>query len=298
MERLLSSPRLLGSKCRRGLDGTSARRPNTRFCCSACDREPALCDPHRRLRDSQRGWHSRGSLYIARRRLWADARDGHSTFAVETRTRSGDWIASSRRLAGGRGRPVMASPRPEVRCTPCGEDGSYVRRRIVAEALPVIYLARHGETAWSLSGQHTGRTDVPLTERGEAQRGASERGCRGLTFARVWTSPSRCVVPHLRAGGLWRFGRDQARPDGVGLRPVRGPTNRRDPRGACGLAAVSRRLPRRRVARGEIGARADRAVSRVRAVRGDVLLFSSAHFLRVFAARWLGLEAAGRCYCC
>ena len=59
----------------------------------------------------------------------------------------------------------------------------------MSEALPVIYLARHGETAWSLSGQHTGLTDVPLTERGE--RNASRLGerLRGLTFARVFTSP-------------------------------------------------------------------------------------------------------------
>ena len=59
----------------------------------------------------------------------------------------------------------------------------------MSEALPVIYIARHGETAWSLSGQHTGLTDLPLTERGE--RNASQMGerLRGLTFARVLTSP-------------------------------------------------------------------------------------------------------------
>src|SRR5438445_13235680 len=59
----------------------------------------------------------------------------------------------------------------------------------MSEALPAIYLARHGETAWTVSGQHTGRTDVPLTERGE--RNARRLGQRllGMTFARVLTSP-------------------------------------------------------------------------------------------------------------
>src|SRR5258705_5901108 len=59
------------------------------------------------------------------------------------------------------------------------------------EALPIIYLARHGETAWTVTGQHTGRTDIPLTERGE--RNARRLGERltGLTFAKVLTSPLR-----------------------------------------------------------------------------------------------------------
>jgi probable phosphoglycerate mutase len=59
----------------------------------------------------------------------------------------------------------------------------------MGESLPILYLARHGETAWSLSGQHTGRTDLPLTERGERNaQHLAERLC-GLPFARVFTSP-------------------------------------------------------------------------------------------------------------
>src|SRR5271155_2065208 len=59
----------------------------------------------------------------------------------------------------------------------------------MSEHLPTVYLARHGETAWTISGQHTGLTDLPLTERGE--RNARRLGVRlrGLTFARVFTSP-------------------------------------------------------------------------------------------------------------
>jgi broad specificity phosphatase PhoE len=59
----------------------------------------------------------------------------------------------------------------------------------MSEALPVIYLARHGETAWSLSGQHTGLTDFPLTERGEDNARRLGERLRGSTFARVFTSP-------------------------------------------------------------------------------------------------------------
>ena len=64
----------------------------------------------------------------------------------------------------------------------------------MSEALPVVYLARHGETAWSLSGQHTGRTDLPLTERGERQARIVGERLRGLAFAKVLTSPSQRAV--------------------------------------------------------------------------------------------------------
>ena len=59
----------------------------------------------------------------------------------------------------------------------------------MSEALPTVYLARHGETAWSISGQHTGLTDIPLTERGERNARRLGERLRGLTFAKVLTSP-------------------------------------------------------------------------------------------------------------
>jgi broad specificity phosphatase PhoE len=162
------------------------------------------------------------------------------------------------------------------------------------EILPVIYLARHGETAWSVTGQHTGLTDLPLTQRGE--RNALRLGKRlaGLVFAKVSTSPLQRAVRTCELAGFgaaaevdpdlveWNYG------DYEGLRTAEIHAKRPD-----------WQLFRDGCPKGEspeqIGARADRVVSRVRAINGDVLIFSSGHFLRVLTARWLGLEpAAGR----
>ena len=155
-------------------------------------------------------------------------------------------------------------------------------------ALPLLNVARHGETAWSLSGQHTGRTDLPLTERGEEQ--ARRLGARlaGHSFARVLTSPLQRAVRTCALAGYgdvagvdvdlleWDYGRYEGRRT-VEIHAERpGWDLFRD--GCPGGESPA-----------EVGARADRIVSRVRAVGGNVLVFSSGHFLRVLAARWLGL---------
>jgi len=159
----------------------------------------------------------------------------------------------------------------------------------MTKILPTLYLARHGETAWSLSGQHTGLTDLPLTEQGE--RNARNLGLRlaGLTFAKVFTSPLQRATRTCELAGFaaaadvdrdlveWDYG------DYEGLR----------------TAEIHEKRPEWQLFRDgcpggespdQIGARADRVVGRARAVNGDVLIFSSGHFLRVLAARWLGLE--------
>jgi broad specificity phosphatase PhoE len=166
----------------------------------------------------------------------------------------------------------------------------------MSEILPAIYLARHGETAWSVTGQHTGLTDLPLTERGE--RNALRLGERlaGLIFTKVFTSPLQRATRTCELAGFgavaetdpnlveWNYG------DYEGLRTVEIHAKRPDWqlfRDGC----PNGELPE------QVGARADRAISRVRAIKGNVLIFSSGHFLRVFAARWLGLEpAAGRLF--
>jgi len=154
---------------------------------------------------------------------------------------------------------------------------------------PVIYLVRHGETAWSATGRHTGLTDLPLTERGERNAKTLRERLAGMVFTRVLTSPLQRAVRTCELAGFgavaevdpdlieWNYG------DYEGLRTAEIQANR-----PCW------QLFRDGCPNGEspeqIGARADRVVRRVRAVQGNVLIFSSGHFLRVFAARWLGLE--------
>jgi broad specificity phosphatase PhoE len=164
----------------------------------------------------------------------------------------------------------------------------------MSEPLPVIYVARHGETAWSLSGQHTGVTDLPLTERGESNARRFGERLKGLSFAKVFTSPLQraartCELAGFGAGAEvdrdlleWNYGEYEGRRTAEILAERPDWQLFRD--GCPGGESPD-----------QIGARADRVVSRLRAIQGDVLLFSSGHFLRVLAARWLGLEpAAGR----
>ena len=165
----------------------------------------------------------------------------------------------------------------------------------MSEPLPVIYVARHGETAWSLSGQHTGITDLPLTERGESNARRLGERLKGLSFAKVFTSPLQRADADLRVGRLrrraevdrdlleWNYGEYEGRRTAEILAERPGWQLFRD--GCPGGESPD-----------QIGARADRVVSRLRAIHGDVLLFSSGHFLRVLAARWLGLEPAGGRY--
>ncbi len=161
--------------------------------------------------------------------------------------------------------------------------------------LPIIYLARHGETAWSITGQHTGTTDLPLTERGERNARALGERLDGLQFSRVFSSPSlrarrTCELAGFGAavevdGDLaeWNYGQYEGRRTSE-IRAER-PDWQLFRDGCPGGESP-----------GEVGARADRVVSRLRADPGNTLIFSSGHFLRVLGARWLGLEPAGGRY--
>jgi broad specificity phosphatase PhoE len=159
----------------------------------------------------------------------------------------------------------------------------------MTELFPIVYLARHGETAWTLSGQYTGLTDLPLTERGERNARRLEERLRGLTFAKVFTSPLQRAMRTCELAGFgaiaqidgdlveWNYGDYEGRhsADVHRERPEWELFRDGCPRGESPTQAA---------------ARADRVVSRVRGVPGDVLLFSSGHFIRVLAARWIGLE--------
>jgi broad specificity phosphatase PhoE len=164
----------------------------------------------------------------------------------------------------------------------------------VSGALPIVYLARHGETAWTISRQHTGVTDLPLTAQGEVEARRLGERLEGLAFTGVLTSPLQRAVRTCELAGFGSAA--QVEPDLIewnygayeGLTSADIHAERPDWqlfRDGCPGGETPN----------QVGRRADRVARRVRAMGGDVLVFSSGHFLRVFAARWLGLEPeAGR----
>lgn len=165
----------------------------------------------------------------------------------------------------------------------------------MSEVLPVLYVARHGETAWSLSGQHTGLTDLPLTPNGERNARRLGERLKGMSFTKVFTSPLQRAARTCELAGFGAVA--ETDPDLVEW-------NYGQYEGLCSAEIFAERpdwqLFRDGCPGGEspaqVGERADRVVQRVRTVPGNVLLFSSGHFIRVLAARWLALgpEPAGR----
>ncbi|TIT30720.1 MAG: histidine phosphatase family protein [Mesorhizobium sp.] len=158
----------------------------------------------------------------------------------------------------------------------------------MSNAYPQIHLVRHGETAWSLSGQHTGRTDMPLTPAGEAAaRGVADR-LKGLSFSEVWSSPSqRAYNTSVLAG----FGARSVKMDDLqewDYGAYEGRTTKEILAERPGWNVFRDGCPQGEMAT-DVGARADRIIDRLRKANADILIFSSAHFLRVLAARWLGL---------
>ena len=162
----------------------------------------------------------------------------------------------------------------------------------MTENLPLVYLARHGETAWSLTGQHTGRTDLPLTERGERNARRMGKRLTGIAFEKVLTSPLQRAFRTCELAGFgsvaevdpdlveWNYGNYE------GLR----------------TAEIHANNPQWQLFRngcpggespGQIGVRADRVASRLRACKGNVLVFASGHFLRVLGAQ-MAWSGAGR----
>jgi broad specificity phosphatase PhoE len=164
----------------------------------------------------------------------------------------------------------------------------------MSASLPDLYLVRHGETAWTLSGQHTGLTDLPLTAAGEVQ--ARQLGVRlaSITFAKVFSSPLQRAVRTCELSGYgsrveldrdlleWNYGDYEGKKRDWILARQPGWAIFRD-------GCPNGESPQ------DIGVRADRAISRICSGDGNVLVFSSGHILRVLIARWLGLHAsAGR----
>ena len=153
---------------------------------------------------------------------------------------------------------------------------------------PQIYLIRHGETAWSLSGQHTSRTEIPLTERGEEEARSLTERLRDIKFNQIISSPMQRSRRTCELAGLagvatidpdlseWNYGDYEGRRSADILK-----------------ANPAWNLFRDGCPQGEspsqIAARAGRVINQLLAQQGNVALFSHAHFLRVFAVRWIGL---------
>jgi broad specificity phosphatase PhoE len=174
-------------------------------------------------------------------------------------------------------------------CAPGGAPKGRQHGILMDNQLPVIYIARHGETAWTITGQHTGLTDLPLTPQGEKNAQALADRLKGMAFAKVLTSPLQPARQTCALAGFgsvaevendlveWDYGQYE------GLRSAEIRAKRLDWQlfrdGAPGGESPC-----------QVMARADNVWKRVREVEGNVLLFTSGHFIRVLAARWIGLE--------
>jgi len=157
-------------------------------------------------------------------------------------------------------------------------------------SFPHVYLVRHGETAWSLSGQHTGRADIPLTERGEAEARALANRLAGLQVVKVLASPlirARRTAELAGFAGKLEVDVDLMEWDYGGYEGRRTADIRKEqPRwnpfldGYPGGETVA-----------QVAARADRVIARVRALQGNALLFAHRDILRMLIARWIDLPA-------
>jgi probable phosphoglycerate mutase len=168
----------------------------------------------------------------------------------------------------------------------------------MGSALPKLYLARHGDTAWTDSHQHTGRTDLPLNARGEEHARQLGERLRGFTFVRVFTSPLQRAAKTCDFAGFgtvaevdpdlieWDYGRWEGARTTEILKDRPGWELFRD-------GCPDGESPQ------DVAARADRFIARVLGMAGDVLAFSSGHIIRMIAGRWHNMApAAGRVFYC
>jgi broad specificity phosphatase PhoE len=159
-----------------------------------------------------------------------------------------------------------------------------------------IWMIRHGETEWTLSGAHTGRTDLPLTEKGRRDASSLARLLGGRQFGLVLTSPLSRARETCSLAGYgrtavtdpnlceWNYGDYEgiATPDIQKSRP--------------GWSLWTEGVPNGETVE-QVGSRADAIISRAAAADGDTALFAHGHLLRILTARWLGLPAdAGRLF--
>jgi probable phosphoglycerate mutase len=166
----------------------------------------------------------------------------------------------------------------------------------MSDSLPEVYLARHGETAWTVSRQHTGKTDIPLTDRGERNARSLGDRLREVTFAKILISPMQRARKTAELAGLAREAEvdpdllewDYGEYEGLTTAEIR--------RGRPGWDLFRDGCPGGETVHA-VGERADRVIGRWRSIDGRTILFGHSHFFRVLAARWLGLPPGdGRLY--
>ncbi len=158
----------------------------------------------------------------------------------------------------------------------------------MSSQLPRVYLARHGETEWSLSGQHTGTTDIPLTTNGEVQARALGERIGEVRFDRVWSSPRTRAIRTAELAGLGKQ---------LEVEPDLAEWNYGDYEGLTSDQIHAQNpnwlIYRDGCPNGEspeaVTARVDRFLARLRPLSGTTILFSHGHLTRVLAVRWLGL---------
>ncbi len=188
-----------------------------------------------------------------------------------------------------------------VRWTQCGRR-NYFRDEFSIDAViemnmvatPDVWLIRHGETEWTVSRRHTGLTNLPLTAAGEEQARALRSRLQVASFVKVFYSPLQRAARTCELAGYgpvaevdrnlaeWNYGdyEGKRRPEILADRPDWIIFRHGCPNGESPV---------------DVAIRADRAISRIRTISGNVAVFSSSHFLRVLIARWLGLDpSAGR----
>jgi probable phosphoglycerate mutase len=165
----------------------------------------------------------------------------------------------------------------------------------MSEALPEVYLARHGETEWSLSGRHTGRTDLPLTVRGEDNARKLRGRLEGIEFTEVLVSPLQRARRTCELAGFaavaqptrdlmeWDYGDYEGQLTSDIRRERPGWYLFRD--GCPGGESLE-----------TVGERADRMIARLRSDGGRILLFGHGHFSRILAARWMGMTPGDACH--
>ncbi len=153
-----------------------------------------------------------------------------------------------------------------------------------------VFLVRHGETAWSISGQHTGRADIPLTDRGREQARCAGETLKGIDFDLALTSPSSRAAETAELAGVGEVLRpnDDLREWNYGV--YEGLTTKEVRKTLPGWTVWDAEIPKGETVE-QVGVRADRVIELVRSSGGRTVLFGHGHQLRILTARWCGFDA-------